>query len=222
MADLPKDRLETPPPFTNVGFDVFGPWTVQTRKLRGGALNSKRWGLVFTCLNCRAIHIEVLESMDTNSFICALRRFFAIRGSPVLLRCDRGTNFVGRRSEFNNALISMHPGAINRYVTDQNCEWLFNPPHASHFGGAWERQIGTIRQVLEGMFSSLGSHQLTHVTCYAHIWQKLRALSTIESELTLYNENQTTFTSTWCIPAATIILKTIMASCSIFSTSILE
>ena len=25
MADLPRDRLETPPPFTNVGFDVFGP-----------------------------------------------------------------------------------------------------------------------------------------------------------------------------------------------------
>jgi hypothetical protein len=56
----------------------------------------------------------------------------------------------------------MHPGAINRYVTDQNCEWLFNPPHASHFEGAWERQIGTIQQVLEGMFSSLGSHQLSH------------------------------------------------------------
>ncbi|CAB4009017.1 PREDICTED: uncharacterized protein LOC107357656 [Paramuricea clavata] len=162
MADLPKDKLETPPPFTNVGFDVFGPWTVQTRKLRGGALNSKRWGLVFTCLNCRAIHIEVLQSVDANSFICALRRFFAIRGPPVLLRCDRGTNFVGGRSELNDALNSMDRGAINRCVTDQNCEWLFNPPHASHFGGAWERQIGTIRRVLEGMFSSLGSHQLTH------------------------------------------------------------
>ena len=25
MADLPSDRTETPPPFTNVGCDVFGP-----------------------------------------------------------------------------------------------------------------------------------------------------------------------------------------------------
>ena len=36
MADLPPDRLETPPPFTNVGFDVFGPWIIHTQKLRGG------------------------------------------------------------------------------------------------------------------------------------------------------------------------------------------
>jgi hypothetical protein len=39
MADLPPDRLNTTPPFTNVGFDVFGPWTIRTRKLRGGAAN---------------------------------------------------------------------------------------------------------------------------------------------------------------------------------------
>ncbi|KAJ8039046.1 hypothetical protein HOLleu_16634 [Holothuria leucospilota] len=31
MADLPKDRMETSPPFTNVGTDVFGPWTIVTR-----------------------------------------------------------------------------------------------------------------------------------------------------------------------------------------------
>ena len=37
---------------------------------------------MLTCLNCRAIHIEVLESLDSSAFICALRRFFAIRG-PV-------------------------------------------------------------------------------------------------------------------------------------------
>ena len=98
MADLPPDRTEVCPPFTNVGFDVFGPWAVQTRKTRGGGVNAKRWGLVFTRLNSRAIHIEVLEAMDSSAFICALRRFFALRGHAKLLRCDRGTNSVGRSS----------------------------------------------------------------------------------------------------------------------------
>ena len=64
MADLPLVRTEVCPPFTNVGFDVFGPWAVQTRKTRGGGVNAKRWGLVFTCLSSRAIHIEVIEAMD--------------------------------------------------------------------------------------------------------------------------------------------------------------
>ena len=51
---------------------------------------------------------------------------------------------------------------MDKYAHKQGCEWLFNPPHASHFGGAWERQIGTIRRVLDAMFAELGSAQLTH------------------------------------------------------------
>ena len=80
MADLPADRMEVGAPFTNVGFDVFGPCEIHTRKTRGGAAKSKRWGLVFTCLTSRAIHIELLESMDASAFICALRRFFCTTG----------------------------------------------------------------------------------------------------------------------------------------------
>ncbi|KAJ8047912.1 hypothetical protein HOLleu_00028 [Holothuria leucospilota] len=41
MADLPKDRMETSPPFTNVGADVFGPWTIVTRRTRGVLQTSK-------------------------------------------------------------------------------------------------------------------------------------------------------------------------------------
>ena len=162
MADLPVDRTEATPPFTHVGFDVFGPWLIHTRKTRAGVASSKRWGLVFTCLSCRAIHIEVLESMDTNSFICALRRFFAIRGPASMLRCDRGTNFIGGKSELDDAMRELDQPSLERYTKGQGCEWLFNPPHASHFGGVWERQIGTIRRVLDAMFLVLGRSQLTH------------------------------------------------------------
>ena len=84
MADLPLDRTDVFPPFTNVGFDVFGPWAVQARKTRGGGVNAKRCGLALTCLSSRAIHIEVLETMDSNAFICAFRRFFALRGHNKL------------------------------------------------------------------------------------------------------------------------------------------
>ncbi|XP_074634093.1 uncharacterized protein LOC141892648 [Acropora palmata] len=69
VADLPVDRTEATPPFTHVGFDVFGPWLTHTRKTRGGVASLKRWGLVFTCLSCRAIHIEVLESMDMHKLL---------------------------------------------------------------------------------------------------------------------------------------------------------
>ena len=159
MADLPVDRMETHPPFTNVGLDVFGPWQIQVKKLRGRNTNAKRWGLVLTCLSSRGIHIEILHSMDANSFICALRRFFAIRGQAAILRCDCGTNFVGAKSELDGALNEMDAEKVKKYVAEQGCEWKFNPPHASHFGGVWERQIGTIRRVLDAMLLKIGAAQ---------------------------------------------------------------
>lgn len=72
MADLPVDRLSTDPPFSYVGLDVFGPWKITARRTRGGEANSKRWAVLFTCMSIRAIHIEVIESLDTSSFINAL------------------------------------------------------------------------------------------------------------------------------------------------------
>lgn len=39
MANLPPERMETSPPFKNVG-NVFGTWEISTRRL-GGSTNSK-------------------------------------------------------------------------------------------------------------------------------------------------------------------------------------
>lgn len=49
MADLPAERLQTDPPFSYVGLDVFDPWEIITRRTRGGQANSKRWAVLFTC-----------------------------------------------------------------------------------------------------------------------------------------------------------------------------
>ena len=89
MGDLPSDRV-TPdkPPFSFVGVDCFGPFMVK----RGRSL-VKRYGVIFTCLTIRAIHIEVVQSMDTDSFVNSLRRFMARRGKPEIIRSDNGTNF---------------------------------------------------------------------------------------------------------------------------------
>lgn len=93
MADLPEDRLTPSPPFTFVGVDTFGPWNVVARRTRGGQANQKRWAVIFTCLVCRAIHLEVIEELSSSSFINALKRFMSIRGPVRQFRSDRGTNW---------------------------------------------------------------------------------------------------------------------------------
>lgn len=160
MADLPFDRLDPAPPFTYIGIDVFGPWTVSTRRTRGGQANSKRWALLLTCLVVRAVHIEILEEMTSSCFINALRRFCAIRGEVKIIRSDCGTNFIGSVKDLNINIISVEDRPIKQYLNEKGINWIFNTPHSFHMGGIWERMIGVARRILDAIL--LDVKQLTH------------------------------------------------------------
>ncbi|XP_054867909.1 uncharacterized protein LOC129347292 [Amphiprion ocellaris] len=160
MADLPPERLQVSPPFTYVGVDVFGPWPVISRRTRGSHAENKRWAMLFCCMSSRAVHIEVIASLDTSSCINALRRFFAIRGPVKQIRSDCGTNFVAAAKELG--LSQKNPNvSMQKFLSEQNCEWVFNPPHASHMGGSWERLIGLSRCILDAILLK-DNIQLTH------------------------------------------------------------
>lgn len=161
MADLPPDRLSMEPPFTHIGVDVFGPWTISACRTRGGHAESKRWAVLFTCLSTRAIHLEVIESMDSSSFINALRRFLAIRGPVKRICSDQGTNFIGACKDLGISP-NVDENAVKRYLSEKGFTWTFNPPHSSHLGGAWERMIGITRKILDSMLLQLGPSRLTH------------------------------------------------------------
>ncbi|XP_060784581.1 uncharacterized protein LOC132891138 [Neoarius graeffei] len=144
MSDLPQERLQPDlPPFTNTGVDYFGPFMVK----RGRSL-VKRYGVLFTCMTSRAIHIEVANSLDTSSCINALRRFICRRGQVKYLRSDNGTNFAGAKAELQKAFSTIDSDKVHSTLKTMGIEWTFNPPGASHHGGIWERLIRSIRQVL--------------------------------------------------------------------------
>ena len=77
MADLPSPRVQSDvPAFSKSGLDYFGPFEIkQGRSMR------KRYGVIFTCLSSRAVHIEVAASLDTSSCMDAMRRFIERRGN---------------------------------------------------------------------------------------------------------------------------------------------
>ena len=148
MSDLPVQRI-TPgkPPFTYVGVDCFGIFYVKR-----GRSTEKRYGCLFTCLAVRAIHLEVLHSMDAAAFINAFIRFTSRRGKPECLISDNGTNFVGGEKEMSDMVRSWNEDPKTReHLLVKEIRWDFNPPTASHMGGSWERQIRTVRKVLNAV-----------------------------------------------------------------------
>ncbi|XP_036346061.1 uncharacterized protein LOC118755326 [Rhagoletis pomonella] len=113
-----------------------------------GRRREKRWGVIFTCLTVRAAHIELAENLSTDAFILCLRNFINRRGTPVRIRSDNGTNFIGAQKELKNAeqlfdIDRIQAEAANRYI-----DWKFNCPSNPSAGGCWERLIRIVKSLL--------------------------------------------------------------------------
>ena len=182
MADIPEDRLEPEPAFTFCAVDYFGPFYVKE-----GRKQLKRYGALFTCMTSRAVHIEVADSLSTDSFINALRRFIAIRGPIRQLRSDQGTNFVGARNELSDCIAEMNHDIVGDFLLKNQCDYMrfnfkMNVPHASHMGGVWERQIRTVRSILNSLIdpaaAQLTDDSLRTLMCEAMVIINSKPLTT--------------------------------------------
>lgn len=149
MAPLPASRLRSHlPPFTHVGIDFFGPLTVVMLRR-----SIKRYGVMFTCFDCRAVHIEIAASMDLDSFMMAFSRFVDRRGLPRVCYSDNGSNLVAGEQEIRESLSNWNQDDLANRMTNRNVEWRFNPPAAPHFGGTWERLIKSAKVALRSILN---------------------------------------------------------------------
>ena len=79
---------------------------------------------IFTCLVLRAVHIEVLNSMDTKSFINACERFVARRGRPEVIWSDGGSSFIGAQRELKEAIRQWTQEAIHEHLLQKEKQWI--------------------------------------------------------------------------------------------------
>ena len=147
MADLPWERTEAHGrAFQRVGADVFGPFLVKS-----GRHELKRYGCIFVCFSIRAVHIEMLNDLKSDTMINACRRFWARRGTPDMMFTDNATNFCRAAKDFNLGYKALPLNELQHYCNKKGVSWKFNVPCASHMGGMYERLIRTFRKVLAGM-----------------------------------------------------------------------
>ena len=139
MADLPEARLGyEAPPFIHSGVDYFGP--IQVRHSRK---TEKRYGVLFTCLTTRAVHVEVAHSLDADSCIMAIRRMIARRGKPVHLWSDRGITLSAQIKRS----VKLSRGGISRKLKTNSAKKGYSGtsthqhrPILVEHGNAWSSQ----------------------------------------------------------------------------------
>ena len=78
---LPLERILQSSPFSHIGIDYLGPFR--------GENDANYYILLLTCLATRLLHLEVVNSLNTNSFLYAFRRFCARRGCPLTVISDK-------------------------------------------------------------------------------------------------------------------------------------
>ncbi|XP_070073215.1 uncharacterized protein [Drosophila takahashii] len=163
MGSLPQERLSPYTlPFTFTGVDYFGPIDVVVGRRR-----EKRWGVLFTCLTTRAVHLEVAVSLSTDSFLCILKTFVARRGVPRRILSDNGKNFRGANGVLQHHIERISTSAIEReYPT---LEFSFNPPGAPHMGGAWERLVRSTKSILSEILPAEGVREEVFRAAFADV-----------------------------------------------------
>ncbi|XP_043862777.1 uncharacterized protein LOC122756629 [Drosophila santomea] len=124
MGQLPKERITPSRPFSRCGIDFCGPINVYLR-IRGKP-PTKAYLAVFVCFATKAIHVEVVSDLTTDSFIASLK----LESLKQFLFKDETTKTIHYfcRSEF----INFH----------------FIPPRAPHFGGIWEAAVKSVKGLL--------------------------------------------------------------------------
>lgn len=152
---LPLDRVRDACVFEVVGIDMARPLYLKD--------GQKVWVCIFTCAVYRAVHLELVKSMSTHSFIQAFRRFVARRGRPKNVYSDNGTNFLGTE----NLLAQLNWEEVAKFSVDHRIIWRFNPPSAPWWGGFWERLIRILKQLLRKVLgrASLDYEDLLTVIC---------------------------------------------------------
>ncbi|XP_067055845.1 uncharacterized protein [Acropora muricata] len=177
--NYPEDSLEPTPIFYILRRKLFWAFII-----KDGRKELKSYGVLFTCMSSRAVHIETANSLKTDAFINALRRFICRRGPFRQLRSDQGANFVGARTELAQVLAEMDQEKIRTKLLEEQCDCIsfkMNVPAASHMGGVWERQIRSARNVLSSLLQKnekqLDAESLRTLMCEAEAIVNSRPLT---------------------------------------------
>lgn len=162
MADLPEFRVRDAKAFVHTGVDFAGPLNyIPTR--RRGQHSQKVYICLFICLVTKAIHLELVSDLTSESFLSAFKRFISRRGPVSVIYSDNGTNFVGAKAQLNEMytllLTSDFQSNIRQELLKNRIEWRLIPPRAPHFGGMWESNIKSVKTHL---FRVVGKQLLTY------------------------------------------------------------
>ena len=146
--------LPTPPPlpamrmcdvasFTVTGVDFTGALYAQMN----GA-ESKVYICLFTCATTRAIHLEIVTNLSTETFLLAFRRFVSHKSMPRIIVSDNGSTHLSAAEELKELLSSR---SLMESLSQHGVIWKFIQKCTPWYRGWWEQLIDLTKSTLKKM-----------------------------------------------------------------------
>jgi len=82
---------------------------------------------LFTCATSRAVHLEVVGDLSTETFLLAFRRFAGRRSKPKLMISDNATTFKAAAAELEVLYSSKE---VRTALSNEGVTWKFIPRKA--------------------------------------------------------------------------------------------
>lgn len=124
------------------------------------------------CLVSKAIHLELVVDLITESFLNSLRRFVSRRGLCNNIYSDNATNFKEANNElskfYNWVRETVQNSDVRNFLLKNEIIWSFTPPRSPHFGGIWEANIKSVKAHLAKV---VGNAHLTFEQLYTVLCQ---------------------------------------------------
>jgi len=138
--DLVRDKVHLVDPYDHTGIDFTGQVFVKL----GGEVR-RVYILVFTCLNIRAVHLEVLPDMSCQQFLLAFVRFTNAHNIPSSIYSDNASTFIQALGILSETSLD---NDFSDYMLKYGIKHVRIPLYAAWVGSAWERLIGTIKTAI--------------------------------------------------------------------------
>ena len=157
MGQLPTERLKPAPAWSYTSVDLFGPFYIkgETNKRTKG----KGYGVIFDCLLSRAVHVDVATDYSTDSFLLVVRRFISLRGCPVRMWSDQGTQLKAANKEIQQIISGHDQNLMIEFGIKHTFDWSFSTPEAPWQNGCAEILVKAVKKAIE---ISMGNQVLTY------------------------------------------------------------
>ena len=150
-GDLPSFRLCEVLAFTNVGVDMAGPLFIKVPGSNQESSTQKVWICLFTCGSSRAVHLEIVPTMNTDAFIRCLSRFCSRRGTPSMIISDNAKTF----KVASKLLLKLFQSPeVQAFLTKKRIVWKFILEKSPWIGGFYERMVGLLKRILRKILAN--------------------------------------------------------------------